>query len=39
MEKALKALEDSSGNNVNCQALLEKTFQTFSLLERWETAE
>ncbi|KAJ7739323.1 hypothetical protein B0H14DRAFT_2638292 [Mycena olivaceomarginata] len=39
MEKALKALEDGSGNNVNCQVLLEKTFQTFSLLERWETAE
>ncbi|KAF8207193.1 hypothetical protein K438DRAFT_427941 [Mycena galopus ATCC 62051] len=38
-DKALKAFEDGSRNNVDCQALLENTFQTFSYLERWETAE
>ncbi|KAF7330335.1 hypothetical protein MVEN_02471800 [Mycena venus] len=38
-EKALKAFEDGSRNNVDCQVLLDNTFETFKLLERWETAD
>ncbi|KAJ6570220.1 hypothetical protein DFH09DRAFT_1465560 [Mycena vulgaris] len=38
VDKALKAFEDGA-RNVDCQALMEDSFQTFSLLERWETAE
>lgn len=38
-EKALKAFEDGGRKGVDCKILLEDSFQTFSLLERWETAE
>ncbi|KAJ7671639.1 hypothetical protein DFH06DRAFT_1320424 [Mycena polygramma] len=35
--KALQVLED--GNKLDCRALLDNTFHTFSLLERWDKAE
>ncbi|KAJ7510356.1 hypothetical protein B0H11DRAFT_1958625 [Mycena galericulata] len=38
-EKALKAFEDGGRKGVDCQILLQDSFHTFSLLERWETAE
>ncbi|KAJ7454810.1 hypothetical protein FB451DRAFT_1279459 [Mycena latifolia] len=39
VEKALSAFEDGARKNVDCQSLLEDSFHTFGLLERWETAE
>ncbi|KAJ7178856.1 hypothetical protein C8R43DRAFT_942458 [Mycena crocata] len=36
---ALKAFEDGGRKHVDCQALLENSFRTFSMLERWEKAE
>lgn len=38
-EKALEAFEDGSKQCLDCEALLDNTFNIFSLLERWETAE
>ncbi|KAJ7116359.1 hypothetical protein C8R44DRAFT_206491 [Mycena epipterygia] len=38
-EKALKALENGGKKSVDCQSLLQNAFNTFSFLERWETAE
>ncbi|KAJ7722733.1 hypothetical protein DFH07DRAFT_856498 [Mycena maculata] len=38
-EKALKAFEDGGRKSVDCRMLLQDTFETFSMLERWEVAE
>ncbi|KAJ7678542.1 hypothetical protein B0H17DRAFT_1235822 [Mycena rosella] len=39
VEKALRAFEDGARKNVDCEALLDNSWQTFSLLERWEKAD
>ncbi|KAJ6577354.1 hypothetical protein B0H19DRAFT_555980 [Mycena capillaripes] len=39
LEKALEAFEYGGRKSVDCQVLLDTTFNAFSLLERWETAD
>ncbi|KAJ7086064.1 hypothetical protein B0H15DRAFT_845140 [Mycena belliarum] len=39
VEKTLVAFENGAEKGVDCQTLLVDSFQTFSLLERWESAD